>query len=352
MHNKADSFGANTRKAILSSEYVPVLLQRTERWQYELSAVDGRKNATMTYAANDKDTVQDQIVNRVTRKYWRPLTEKPTLPSAKRNMSLIMPEPTSSATTALEEPNAEGEQAKQPCAKPCVKSCCTKRSLASKTNTPKKGRRVARAYHHEHTRTRVSSEEELRSPSGRRLLSSSPGRDVLRQQAHDQLMKQAEKMKKRAEMKQTGGLPLPIGAIVHLRLEDVDRGKLDNFNATLVVLDVTAKQNYTVGNRAGIYKEKVFRSYLTLVPNATPEMVGLDQLLSDYEDELLRDDIPRVGIRKIAAVDSVSGGQGMLVCHCKGQCNTNKCSCFRAGSRLCTSRCHRNNTLCSNHEHS
>ena len=111
----------------------------------------------MTYAANDKDTVQDQIVNRVTRKYWRPLTEKPTLPSSKRNMSLIMPEPMSSATTALEEPNAEGKQAKQPCAKPCAKSCCTKRSLASKTNTPKKkGARLhariitstlARAYH-------------------------------------------------------------------------------------------------------------------------------------------------------------------------------------------------------------
>ena len=79
-------------------------------------------------------------------------------------------------------------------------------------------------------------------------------------------------MQKQAAKKQglEGIGALEIGTIVHLRLADVDRAKLDNPNATLVVLDVTAKQNYTVGNQAGIYKEKVSRVHLTPLSHATP----------------------------------------------------------------------------------
>ena len=50
-------------------------------------------------------------------------------------------------------------------------------------------------------------------------------------------------------------LGLKVGTIVHMRVEDVDRAKIDNVNATLVVLDRTEHGNYVVGNKAGIYKE-------------------------------------------------------------------------------------------------
>ena len=47
------------------------------------------------------------------------------------------------------------------------------------------------------------------------------------------------------------------------------------------------------------------------------------------------------------AVQSAVGGQGFVFCTCKGTCETQKCSCFKAG-RKCNSRCHKNNTKCKN----
>ena len=41
------------------------------------------------------------------------------------------------------------------------------------------------------------------------------------------------------------------------------------------------------------------------------------------------------------------GGQGMIHCNCRGECTTNGCSCKKA-NRLCSSRCHRNNSRCKN----
>ena len=58
-------------------------------------------------------------------------------------------------------------------------------------------------------------------------------------------------MQRRAADRQGMG-DLKVGTIVHMRVEDVDRAKIDNVNATLVVLDRTEHGNYVVGNKAGI----------------------------------------------------------------------------------------------------
>ncbi len=42
-----------------------------------------------------------------------------------------------------------------------------------------------------------------------------------------------------------------------------------------------------------------------------------------------------------------SQGKGDVTCNCKSACNSNRCSCFRAG-RICTSACHSNNAKCKN----
>jgi hypothetical protein len=49
--------------------------------------------------------------------------------------------------------------------------------------------------------------------------------------------------------------------------------------------------------------------------------------------------------------DSLVGGQGKgdVTCNCKLECDSNHCSCFRAG-RICTSACHRNNAKSNNHD--
>ena len=87
----------------------------------------------------------------------------------------------------------------------------------------------------------------------------------------------------------------------------MDRAKLDNPSATLVVLARTDGDNYVVGNSAGVYKDYVSRSYLTPVPNATPELVGLADLLASYLDPVKNKTLDRVSIRKIAAADSQAG---------------------------------------------
>jgi hypothetical protein len=42
-------------------------------------------------------------------------------------------------------------------------------------------------------------------------------------------------------------------------------------------------------------------------------------------------------------------GKGDVTCNYKMACNSNCCSCFRAG-KICTSACHHNNAKCKNHD--
>ena len=157
--------------------------------------------------------------------------------------------------------------------------------------------------------------------------------------------KQAEKMRERAS-RLDGGNELHAGAIVLLKLDDVDRAKLDNPLAVCVVL-AKEKKSYRVANRAGIYKELVSRAHLQFVPQATPEMMGLATILHNYSSGSAP--LPHVSIRGIARADSHAGGQGYLRCNCKGDCMTPRCKCYRLGY-VCNSRCHPKNSHCCNHD--
>ena len=156
--------------------------------------------------------------------------------------------------------------------------------------------------------------------------------------------KQAVKMRARAG-RLDGGNELDPGAIVRLKLDDVDRAKLDNSTAVCVVL-AKEKKSYRVANRAGMYKELISRPHLQLVPHATPEMMGLATILHDYSCSAA---LPQVSIRGIARADSHAGGQGFLRCNCKGDCMSPRCKCYRLGL-VCNSRCHPKNSRCCNHD--
>ena len=136
----------------------------------------------------------------------------------------------------------------------------------------------------------------------------------------ENLEEQAERMRQRAGKKQGQGA-LDVGSICQLGLADVDRAKLDNTNATVVIVETVGEHAYRVANRAGVYKEPVSRSYLTPLPHCTPILVGLDYVLKEWTG------MPKVGIRAIAASLSHAGGQGMQRCDCKGDCMNSKCSC-------------------------
>ena len=57
--------------------------------------------------------------------------------------------------------------------------------------------------------------------------------------------------------------------------------------------------------------------------------------------------LERETVRKESIVGSQ--GKGDVTCSCKGKCNSNHCSCKKAG-RICTSACHQNNFNCVNHD--
>ena len=95
--------------------------------------------------------------------------------------------------------------------------------------------------------------------------------------------------------------------------------------------------------RMGKIKSLYERSYISPVFGSTPELHGLQVALDSWAG------MPEVSLRQAMAVQSTVGGQGMVHCNCKGSCESNKCSCFKAG-RKCNSRCHKGNTCCTNHD--
>jgi hypothetical protein len=219
-----------------------------ERWSYTLQGFNLSNNRKLFYAVeDDKDQVQDQLVGRVERGYWRPLRTKLPAPFAHRSDNLIV--------VGCDDEGEDGNEGED-------------------------------------------DEAEL---------ASTPGRAKKRQEAAEAMSEQAKKMQRKAAEKQGFG-ELDVGTIVHLRKEDVDRAKLDNPCATLVVLARTETNNYIVGNKAGMYKELVARTYLTPVPNATPEQLGLSEILAKYLDDSKTQPCKRVGIRAICAAESAAGG--------------------------------------------
>ena len=56
-----------------------------------------------------------------------------------------------------------------------------------------------------------------------------------------------------------------------------------------------------------------------------------------------------ITFREAARGASTVGGQGVTKCNCNGKCDSNRCSCYKAG-RVCNSRCHWGNSKCKNHD--
>lgn len=58
----------------------------------------------------------------------------------------------------------------------------------------------------------------------------------------------------------------------------------------------------------------------------------------------------RIKEREAARVVSAVGGQGHSVrSDCRGKCDSKRCKCVKEGV-YCSSKCHRGNACCENHE--
>ena len=135
-------------------------------------------------------------------------------------------------------------------------------------------------------------------------------------------------------------------------MSDVDRGRLDFTTISAIVVDINVaatRTSYRVACKRGLLKTSYLPGDLKRLPLATAALMGLDGVLEHWlrvkgDTSLSR--CRSIGVRVAAAANSLTGGQGMLRCSCKGACNSERCSCFKVG-RLCNSRCHKGHS-CSN----
>ena len=135
-------------------------------------------------------------------------------------------------------------------------------------------------------------------------------------------------------------------------VHDVDRGRLDFTTISGVVVDIShhpTRTTYRVATKHGLLKSAYFLGDLKRLPLATAKLMGLGEVLEHWLEvkmTIALSSCPSIGVRSATIRGSMTGGQGMVRCSCKGKCNTAKCSCFRAG-RLCNSRCHKGHTCCN-----
>jgi hypothetical protein len=182
-------------------------------------------------------------------------------------------------------------------------------------------------------------------------LNESPTRKRMRDEAVVALQAQGRTMKSRAA---TIVGSVELGSIVQIPLSDVDTVKIDGKVLTLVVVEKVGGKNnpsmYHLACKEGPIHGLYHRSYLTPLPEATKELMGLDTIFTTWKGKAA------LTVREAARAMSMVGGQGMRdadgkkqYCGCKkGTCRTKQCVCFVA-QRLCGSRCHGgHNPKCKN----
>ena len=136
--------------------------------------------------------------------------------------------------------------------------------------------------------------------------------------------------------------------MVQVAVNDVDRAKTDETNATLVVVEIIKKgklgqeqeDGYRLACAAGVINTLYPRSYIRPL-EIGPGLMGLQTALESWKG------MPKVGLRAAMRVVSAVGGQGLVHCSCKGDCLSGRCACLKA-KRKCNSRCHKSNKRCRN----
>ena len=176
----------------------------------------------------------------------------------------------------------------------------------------------------------------------------SPTRDSLRKRAGENMEKAASSMKKKALEKYGNEKVCEVGEIVHVRLKNEDKAKVDSGNLTGVIVQVNkGRSQVRVAVKCGLLKSWYAYHRLGRVSGKSNDVAlnGLTDALNGWESMKV------ISEREAARKSSLVGGQGKgdVTCNCKGSCNTNSCSCFKAG-RICCSACHRNNFKCCNND--
>jgi hypothetical protein len=172
-------------------------------------------------------------------------------------------------------------------------------------------------------------------------LDFSPKRQSLCGIAADNVRKKATVVKERALKKSTSSV-FKEGDVVLVPLDDVDRTKVDGASICRVICQIK-NDMCTVAVKEGVLWKSYVYHWLGGVPEASKDcaLMELDEAYLGWRG------MPKITEREAAKYVSSVGGQGMVKCHCKGDCTTYHCDCKKA-DRLCNSCCHRNNYCCKN----
>jgi hypothetical protein len=153
---------------------------------------------------------------------------------------------------------------------------------------------------------------------------------------------------KKVAMKKGFSKVFEIGEVVLVHLANVDKAKVDAQNLTGVIVQIdTNRMLAWVVVKSGLLKQWYSYHKLTCVMGKGNNIESLGLQVAYLGWGLMK----VISEWEASRNESLVGGQGKgdVTCNCKSACNSNHCSCFRAG-RICTSACHRNNSKCKNHD--
>ena len=171
----------------------------------------------------------------------------------------------------------------------------------------------------------------------------SPRRALLCEAATKNVQKKADSITKKV-LKKSPTSAVKLGDVVLVKLDDVDRTKIDGGHLVGVIVSMNKyRSTCHVAVKQGVLKRAYNYHRPSIVPGASNncEVVDLEEAYTDWRS------LPTITEREAARHVSSVGGQGMVKCNCKGDCTSNACACKKA-NRLCSSRCHRNNKCCLN----
>ena len=168
----------------------------------------------------------------------------------------------------------------------------------------------------------------------------SPRRAVLRRKAAKAMAGQAHRMQTRARKAQNVTGDLEPGMICKIDIKELDRLNADAATITVVVVEKTRGGLYRLACEHGVLKRCLYRSYIEILPGATRELVGLEEMYENWKKTR------RITIREAARAKAVAVN-ARLRCNCQGSCTTSRCRCLKAGLK-CKSSCHRGSDKCKN----
>jgi hypothetical protein len=168
-------------------------------------------------------------------------------------------------------------------------------------------------------------------------------RSALRQQSKDAMIAQGERMRKYAQRRSNGNKSgtLDVGTVVCIKVDKVDRGKLDHRSVPGIIVEVTKHDNYRIVCKGGLLRDCLGAQRFQVEALKRAEHYDLTEAVANWKHFRL------ISIREALTFISKMGGQGFFFCNCKGKCDKNTCKC-RKNHRPCNSKCHPTSTSCVN----